>query len=80
MGLLQRRDYRGSVEIPPPFQGGGQGVDSPYTRMHFVPRKLHDIPQLKDLRRKLRSKLPPAEWLLWQELKNRGLQGYKFRR
>lgn len=48
--------------------------------MPFALRKLHDREEQTSLRRKLRSDLPPAEWLLWQELKNRGLDGHKFRR
>lgn len=55
-------------------------MDIPLISMRFVLRKLHDQEGQTDLRRKLRSKLPPAEWLLWQELKNRGLKGLKFRR
>lgn len=41
---------------------------------------LHNKPQSKDRRRKLRRRLTPAEATLWKYLKNSNLDGRKFRR
>ncbi len=35
---------------------------------------------LKYRRKALRKNMPKAEWILWDELKNKKLKGYKFRR
>ena len=56
----------------PPFQGG-------------VPAEgggggLHNLPELKTFRKELRNHLTPAEATLWDLLKNRQLDGRKFRR
>jgi len=41
---------------------------------------IHNRKDLKDLRRKLRTEMTPAESKLWSVLKNRQLAGRKFRR
>ena len=43
-------------------------------------RRLHNKPESKDRRRKLRRRLTPAEATLWKYLKNSNLDGRKFRR
>ncbi len=35
---------------------------------------------LKSRRKDLRNNMPKAEWLLWAELRNKKLKGYRFRR
>jgi very-short-patch-repair endonuclease len=45
------------------------------THLH---KQLH--PAIKQRSRQLRQPLTPAEQKLWQILRNRGLEGYKFRR
>jgi very-short-patch-repair endonuclease len=42
-------------------------------------KKIHNLPEKKTLRQKLRRKATPAEKLLWKSLKNSGV-GAKFRR
>ena len=42
-------------------------------------KKIHNLPDKKTLRQKLRDDATPAEKLLWQSLKNSGT-GAKFRR
>ena len=42
--------------------------------------KIHNIPTLKEKRRELRQNLTPAEASLWSVLKNKQLEGRKFRR
>ncbi len=42
--------------------------------------KLHNLQNLKERRKKLRSELTPAEAFLWTKLSNGKLDGRKFRR
>jgi len=42
--------------------------------------RLHNLPSSKNRRRALRSRLTPAESLLWVHLQHRQVQGRKFRR
>ena len=42
--------------------------------------RIHNILETKDLRRRLRKKETPAEKVLWEELRNRKLNGQKFTR
>ncbi len=42
-------------------------------------RKVHNLINRKQIRRKLRNSATPQEVILWSRLKNKGL-GYKFRR
>ena len=42
--------------------------------------RLHNLPQLKERRRQLRSSLTPAEALLWKNLQRSQVGGRKFRR
>ncbi|MBU0486357.1 MAG: endonuclease domain-containing protein [Bacteroidetes bacterium] len=42
--------------------------------------ELHDLPHLRTIRRELRSNMTPAERVLWNVLKEKGLKGRKFRR
>ena len=42
--------------------------------------KIHNRPELKSFRKKLRSNLTQAEAVLWRHLKNSQLEGRKFRR
>jgi very-short-patch-repair endonuclease len=42
--------------------------------------KLHNLQNLKERRRKLRSEMTPAEAFLWTKLSNGKLDGRKFRR
>jgi len=42
--------------------------------------RLNNLPALKYFRRKLRSKMTPAEAKLWTYLKGKQLEGKKFRR
>ncbi len=51
---------------------------SKYSRK--MPSHLHNIPALKENRRKLRSNLTPAEAALWKILQRSQLDGRKFRR
>jgi very-short-patch-repair endonuclease len=41
---------------------------------------LHNVKRLKDVRKKLRSSLTPAETALWKQLQNAQIEGKKFRR
>jgi very-short-patch-repair endonuclease len=41
---------------------------------------LHNVKRLKDVRKKLRSSLTPAEAALWKQLQNAQIEGKKFRR
>jgi len=43
-------------------------------------RRIFNLPQLKQTRRRLRNDRSPAEHILWRYLKGRRLLGYKFRR
>jgi len=43
-------------------------------------QQLHNKPELKEFRKKLRNNLTPAEALLWKALKGKQLEGRKFRR
>ncbi len=43
-------------------------------------KKLHDKPELKVYRKELRKSLTPAEAFLWKHLRNKKLEGRKFRR
>ena len=42
--------------------------------------KIFNNKRQNDLRKKLRNEMPMAEVLLWEELKGKKLNGYKFRR
>lgn len=42
--------------------------------------QVHNVPELKDFRRNLRNNATMQEQLLWNKLRNGGLNGYKFRR
>ncbi|MCX6258444.1 MAG: DUF559 domain-containing protein [Bacteroidia bacterium] len=42
--------------------------------------QIHNLPDLKEMRRWLRKRLTPAELLLWNHLKNKKLECRKFRR
>ncbi len=50
-------------------------------RVRFVHKnKLHNLENLKERRKKLRSDMTPAEAYLWTKLRNGNLEGRKFRR
>ena len=42
--------------------------------------KVHNKYSLLEIRRKLRAEMTPAEKILWNELRNGKLKGYKFKR
>jgi len=56
----------------PPFQGGVPAAGGG--------GGLHNLPKLKTFRKTLRNHLTPAEATLWNLLKNKQLDGRKFRR
>jgi len=43
-------------------------------------RPIHNRKELKELRQTLRTNATPAEWTLWNKLKQKQLDGRKFRR
>ena len=45
-----------------------------------MPQYIFNNPELKERRRELRKKSTPAEIELWKKLKNKSLEGRKFRR
>lgn len=42
--------------------------------------QVHNVPDLKEFRKNLRNNATPQEQVLWNKLRNSGLNGYKFRR
>ncbi len=41
---------------------------------------MHNLPEMKTIRRELRSRMTPAEARLWSYIKHKNLEGRKFRR
>jgi very-short-patch-repair endonuclease len=64
--------YLNNILNSPPFQGGVPAAGGG--------GGLNNLPQLKTLRKKLRNNLTPAEAALWNLLRNKQLNGRKFRR
>ena len=60
------REKRSAPPTPPPLAGGGWGEGAP--------------PAILERARALRRDATPAERLLWQKLRNRAVEGLKFRR
>jgi len=48
--------------------------------LHTVQENIHNIKALESHRKELRKHLTPAEAFLWKHLKNKQLEGRKFRR
>ena len=93
--LTQKEDcYKGAASSPSKFldkpsgkaerEGGGERVleteERVYSDTKPLPRRTHNRPDLKALRRELRTNGTPAEGALWNLLKGKKIAGLQFRR
>jgi len=69
--------------LAPPCKGGEKRFFSPYQgeiQRGINMTRLFNRSTEKEKRKLLRINMPPAEVILWSQLKVRQLNGYKFRR
>ena len=79
--MLQNVQEAGSeTNSPPPGEGGTKGGGQEYLEYSGRNTEIFNHPNLKYFRRELRNNPTPAESELWNYLKNRQLDGRKFRR
>ncbi len=71
--MVKRKEDQSSKNISPPESGGVSALGG-------RGGQINNLPHLKTFRKELRNNLTPAEAFLWNLLKNKQLEGRKFRR
>ncbi|HCU25282.1 MAG TPA: hypothetical protein DF383_09705 [Deltaproteobacteria bacterium] len=70
-------ETKGQLKFPSPLQGEGQGG---VERCRSTTRVKKGDLSSRSLRKKLRSRMTPAEEKLWYRLRGKRFEGFKFRR